>query len=337
MPRDLDFIVPHYDETPDIMEPLLDSIRLQRQVDQSRIGVIISYDGPDAVELPLDEWRERYPFAIEDVHPERGGVSHTRNAGLDASDAAYVIFADADDCLLDARGLHVVLREASAIHEDGPGFDFLLCDFIEETRMPDGTMTYVTHHGNTTFVHSQVARRQWLVDNEIRFCDSIRVHEDAYYIQLCLATVNPSRCRLCSFQWYLWCWRDESVCRHDPLYIQKTYTSMIDATSALIDQLIRRSMSEKAVDSVVSVVFDAYYTMNKGDWLNINNKEYRDGVERRFAEFFAKYHKMWDDADQQRKVAISQVVRQRSVLGGMLMEAMTVDQWLDYVQDKYTE
>jgi hypothetical protein len=46
---------------------------------------------------------------------------------------------------------------------------------------------------------------------------------------------------------------------------------------------------------------------------------------------------MWDDADQQRKVAISQVVRQRSVLGGMLMEAMTVDQWLDYVQDKYTE
>ena len=41
-------------------------------------------------------------------------------------------------------------------------------------------------------------------------------------------------------------WRDDSVCRHDPKYILKTYRNMLDSNDALITEFLRRGMLEKA-------------------------------------------------------------------------------------------
>jgi len=344
--RKLDICVPHWQETPEEMEPLLDSIKVQRAVDLSQVGVVIAYDGPDASELPLDEWRSRYPFAIEDVHPEKGGVSHTRNAALDASEAEFVMFADADDCLMDNRGLFIVFREMDADpnpqelavmgvseKDAGKGFDFLVCDFVEENKRPDtGKMDYLPHVNNMTFVHSQVARRQWLVDNGIRFNDALTVHEDSYFVCLCRELVKPYRGKYCAHPWFLWCWRDASVCRHDPDYILKTYNNMLDSNDALVDEFTRRMMPEKANSYCVMMVFDAYYCMNKPEWIEVNHKDYRDRVERRFAEYFRKHESKWDAVSPQERAVISNGVRQRSVGEGMLMEAITIDDWLKRIK-----
>ena len=45
----LDILVPHYKEKPDEMISLLDSIAIQQSVDFKNIGVIIAYDGPEAI------------------------------------------------------------------------------------------------------------------------------------------------------------------------------------------------------------------------------------------------------------------------------------------------
>lgn len=348
MARRLDMLVPHWRETPEMMEPLLDSIKVQRAVDLSQVGVIIAFDGPEATELPLDEWRSKYPFAIEDVHPPKGGVSATRNAALDASESEFVVFCDADDCLMDNRGLYLVFREMDA--EPNPqemmamgipkdkwekGFDYLISEFTEETVDADGNITYVPHPAgaNMTFVHSQTFRRQWLIDNEIRFNSRLRVHEDSYVICLARELVKPWRGKINTFSWYLWCWNKLSTCREDPkYYILKTFNNMIESNDALVDEFTRRMMPEKANAYTVMMCWDAYFTMCKREWRDQDNQEYRNATEKRFAEYFKKHEAKWKAVPETEKLMISQGVRQRSIMEGMLMEAQTIDQWLEHIK-----
>ena len=69
--------------------------------------------------------------------------------------------------------------------------------------------------------------------------------------------------KYCQTPFYLWKWRDESVCRHDPKYILKTYNNMLDSNDALVGEFLRRGMKDKAAFYVGMIIFDAYYMMNK--------------------------------------------------------------------------
>ena len=103
---------------------------------------------------------------------------------------------------------------------------------------------------------------------------------------------------------------------------------MLDSNDALIDELLRRDKKDKALFFCVSMIFDAYYTMNKPEWINQENKEYRDATEKRFASYFKKHKELWDSAPQPDKMAISNGIRGRSVMEGMGMEKITIDDWL---------
>lgn len=338
-------MVPHWQESAEETEPLLDSVMVQQGVDMSEVGVVIAYDGPDASELPLDEWRERYPFDIQDVHPPKGGVSATRNAALDAATAEYVMFCDCDDMFCDVCGLFIVFnemdakpnqQEVAAYHakDSKPGFDTLVSVFREESRLPDGKVTYINRDNDTTFVHGKVHNRQFLNDNKLRFDPALTVHEDSYFNILTRSVAKPWRAKYCVTPFYLWKWRDASVCRHDPDYILKTYTNMLDSNDALVDEFVRRMMPEMANQFATMMIFDTYYLLNKPEWIEKTHAEYRETVEKRFAQYFAKHKAKWDEMTPQDKAMISSGVRQRSIGEGMLMEAVTIDQWLEKIQEK---
>ena len=72
--------------------------------------------------------------------------------------------------------------------------------------------------------------------------------------------------------------------------------------------------------------------MNKPDWIEETNVEYRESTEKRFKEWFDKHHSLWDSLDSQVRVVISEQQRQRHVSEGMLMEALTLDQWLEKIK-----
>ena len=324
----LDILIPHWKEQYFEIEPLLDSIAIQQNVDFANVGVIIAYDGDEAIPLPVDEWAHKYPFAIRHVHAQKGGVSATRNAALDASTADYVMFCDADDMLCHACGLYIVFNEMQI------GFDTLTSTFIEETRHPETKQPlYVNHDMDSTFVHGKVHRRGYLVDKGIRFNPKLTIHEDSYFN--ILAQNCTESAKYCPHPWYLWKWRDSSVCRHDPLYILKTYNNMLDSNDALVDEFSRRGMQDKARFYACFMVLDAYYTMNKKDWLDINNAEYREAVEKRFGAYFAKHGDKWREASEQERMAISNGVRSRSVMEGMPMETITIDAWLKHVSSNF--
>ena len=318
----LQILVPHYKESAEVLKPLLDSIAIQQQVDFNEVGVIIAHDGEDAEPL---FFHDRYPFVIEHIHCPHQGVSATRNAALDASDADYVMFCDADDMFCHACGLFIIFQEMKV------GFDTLTSCFIEQTKMPNGEFTFVNHDMDSTFVHGKVHRRQYLIDQNIRFNPNLTIHEDSYFN--ILAQNLTQNAKYCPTPFYLWKWRDESVCRHDKDYILKTYNNMLDSNDALVDQFIERGHEDKAMFYIGFMLFDAYYTMNKKEWIDKTNKSYRDAVEQRFSRYYAKHKDRWNKLSEQEKMIISNGVRMRSVNEGMPMESITITEWLKHITE----
>lgn len=317
----LQILIPHYNETVENVKPLLDSVALQQSIDFAEIGVIICHDGKDIPALNL----MKYPFEVEQIWQEHRGVSAARNACLDHATADYVMFCDCDDMFINMCGLYIVFREMKQ------GFDSLISMFQEETRHPETKeVIYVNHEMDSTFVHGKIHRRQYLINNHIRWNEALTIHEDSYFNILCQ---NLSQnVKYCQVPFYLWKWRDASVCRHDPKYILKTYKNMLDSNDALIAEFLRRGMLDKATQYTVFMIFDAYYLMNKPEWIDQENKEYRDSTEKRFADYFRKHEDLWNGMPIPDKMQISNAVRGRSIMEGMLMEAVTVDEWLRHIK-----
>lgn len=321
----LQILIPQYKETDEIIKPLLDSIALQQNVDFEQIGVIICNDGTD-VHLS-DELINSYPFAVEyHLEPHRG-VSGTRNACLDYATADYVMFCDADDLFFNSCGLYIVFQEINS-----KGFDSLMSAFIEETRNPaDKSPLYITHDSDSTFVHGKIHRRKYLLDNNIRWNDSLTIHEDSYFN--CLCQRLSQNVLYCPTAFYLWKWRDESVCRHDPKYILKTYNNMLDSNTALVKQFIERKRLPDAQFYAVSMIYDAYFTMNKNEWIAQENQQYRMDVEKRFKWYYAEFETLFVSCPNDVRSQIIMGIKNRMFGEGLLMETQTFDQWIKHIKE----
>lgn len=325
----LQILVPHYKEDAEVIRPLLDSLAIQQNVDFNVFGVIICHDGEDIPDFCITEnsnlygglYLPQYPYEIKQVHIPHGGVSAARNGALDAATADYVMFCDADDMFYNACGLWIIFKEIAT------GFDSLTSIFIEETRDPETKeVVYINRETDSTFVHGKIHRRQYLIDQKIRWNPNLTIHEDSFFNILCQNLSTNVKYQMSPF--YLWKWRDESVCRHDPKYILKTYNNMIDSNDALIDEFLKRGLMDKAVFYTTFMIFDAYYTMNKPEWIHQENKKFRDDVEKRFSVYYAKRKDLWEATAVQDRMKISNAVRTRTVNEGMMMEAITIDAWL---------
>ena len=319
----LDILIPQYKETDLVLKPLLDSIAIQQNINFDDIGVIICNDGSDT--YLTESFLSSYPFKISYYKEPHRGVSGTRNKCFEYSTADYVMFCDADDMFYNICGLWMMFKEMEI------GFDSMVSAFIEESRNPQTKeVMYITHDMDSTFVHGKIHRRQYLLAQNIRWNENLTIHEDSYFNILCQNL--SENVKYCQTPFYLWKWRNESVCRHDPKYILKTYKNMLDSNDALISQFLSRGREDKAAFYSVFIIFDSYYNMNKPEWINQENKEYRNETEKRFSQYFKKYKSLWNNLAHNDKMYISNMVRTRNVQEGMYMEAITINDWLDYIE-----
>jgi glycosyltransferase involved in cell wall biosynthesis len=321
----LQILIPQYNETDEIVKPLLDSIALQQCIDFDEIGVIICNDGSD-IHLS-NELLTSYPYKIEYHLCEHNGVSATRNECLDRATAEYVMFCDADDMFYNMCGLWILFREM-----DMGTFDSLISVFVEETKdFTTGAHVYINRDMDQTFVHGKVHRLQYLRSKKIRWNPDLTIHEDSFFNIQCVSL--SQNVKYCQTPFYLWKWRDDSVCRHDPKYLLRTYRNMIDSNDALIQELRKKKAQDKAMYYIIFMIYDAYYTMNKPEWINQENQEYRQLTEQRFSEYYKKYKKDWESFPSAEKTQISQGIRGRSIMEGMQMENMTINEWLEEVEN----
>lgn len=321
----LQILVPHYKEREDEIKPLLDSIAIQIKVDFNDIGVIIVDDGPESERLKLD-FLYSYPFEVlYCIGMPHSGVSAARNYAMDKATADYVMFCDADDMFYKVTGLWTIMKEIDK------GFDSFLSLFYEEWKHPEtGEFYIVEHPADSVFVHGKVHRLQYLKDFNIRWNENLMIHEDSYFNTLAENLTDKVMYQKNGF--YLWRYRENSICRHDPKYMLKTYNNMLDSNDALIDEFLGRGLPDKANFYASLMVLEAYYNMNKPEWINQENQQYRDMTEKRFKEYFLKHEKEWIGLGDEEKMRLSERLRARNIKEGMLMEQIGLNEWLEHIK-----
>lgn len=329
--KKLQFLVPQYNEDDSIIKPLLDSIAIQQNIDFDEIGVTIVNDGSD-VRL-TDSFLKSYPFEITYLLKEHEGVSAARQYAFDHSKSEYVMFCDIDDMMFSPIGLFLIFKEIEEKH-----FDSMVSVFVEEGRIP-GTneVTYLDRGRmeqggiDSTFVHGKVHKRKYLVNQKIRWNKDLTIHEDSYFNILCQ---NLSQNVIyCPTAFYLWKWRDESVCRRDPKYILKTMPNMIASNTALIKEFLNRNFREKAQFFTTSMVYDCYQTMNKKEWIDQENQEYRHTTEICFKNYWSNFKYLFDETPEPIKNQIYAGMKNRFMMEGVFAEEITFKTWITSIEN----
>lgn len=323
----LDLIITHYKEPWQIGKPMFDMIAMQRNVDFKDVGVILVNDGEEGI-LPA-ECFTGYPFKVKQMSIPKGGVSRARNAGLDASTADWVMFCDFDDSFSSLFGLYLLF---CAIAEGK--YDTIWSNWTEEARREDGSMVLVAHERDFVFVHGKAHRRQYLVDNGIRFHDKLTIHEDAYFNMLAQVICKPERIGSIQTPFYLWKWNGDSVVRKDREtdFALKTYHHLIRQKIALTEEFLRRGMVDSAVICIIKTVVDAYYDCQQSVWRLPKHKGLVQNAENWFAAYLKRYANYYIKADVKQVAGIAKASRDNALKRGMFfMEAETLSDWLKHI------
>lgn len=318
----LQLLIPQYKETDEIVKPLLDSIALQQRVSPEDFSVIICNDGSDV--FLSDELIQSYSYKIEYHKDEHRGVSGTRNALMDYAEADYVMFCDADDMFFNMYGIRFIMDEIGRNQ-----FDMYTSAFFEELLTEDG-FTYVEHKEDRTFIHGKVFRLQFLKDGKIRFNEKLQFHEDSCFNAI--AENSASECRYCDTAFYMWKWRDDSVCRNDPLYNQKTTDILVDANDYAIEHFMRMENDVLVRSFVTTHLIAMYYELNKPNWSLPESEEYVQIAEKRLSEFYEKYKDVWDSVQYEDRVRISNDMRNKAIDEGMNLEKTSLVEWLAHLE-----
>lgn len=325
MKKKLSLVIPHYKEDSRYIKRMLDSIALQQQINFDDIEVIIVNDGDECV--LADELLNKYEFDVNYHINTKKGVSGARNYGLKQSKGKYVMFCDCDDMFISPFAIFIIFREI-----DNGGFDGLICNFLQETKMPDGNFNYIEMPMNRNFVHGKVMNKGFMDRNKIYFNEASNVHED--FCMLAIASAYTTNIKYCPMPLYGWMWAEGSVCRRDPLYLQKTTVNLLMNASYVLEHLLKNGRNDIARETAFSMIMDIYYSLNRKDWLDYANKEWRDLTEGTFKFFYETYKKYADELQEDKRNAIIAGQKQMHIQQGVLLEDITFKDWIKHIESE---
>lgn len=107
---------------------------------------------------------------------------------------------------------------------------------------------------------------------------------------------------------------------------------MLDSNTELVNELLRRKKKEDAQFYATSMIYDAYFTMNKDEWIDQENQEYRHNTELRFKEYYNQFKDLFESIDKQIKAQIIMGIKNRFYQEGLLMESVTFDDWIKHIK-----
>lgn len=314
----LQFLIPHYKETEDVIRPLLDSIKNQIGINFTDVGAIIVSDG-SLVEL-TEQFLNKYPFKIQHIKSEHVGVSEARNIALRNATADYVMFCDADDRFYNMLGLYFINKEITTKQ-----FDVYVSKFVSEKYNKEtGEIKYFNIDENdVTFVHGKVFRREHLVDNAIYWNAELRVHEDCYFNSL--AQILSQETRRSDKPFYLWCYNKNSVSRSDENFVINTYTEYLKSRFALVEELVKRGVLENAAWQLAATAYQAYYRCNT-DVVFYSDK-YGE-IRNYFLPLYHKYEYLLQYLPKEENARLIKDIHNEAVLLGLTMERVLFEDWI---------
>ena len=269
----LQFLVPQYKETEEVISFLLDSIECQVDINKNDIGVIICSDGGNYI---LDrKFLDKYSYDIDYVVCTHRGVSGARNSAFLLSDADYVMYCDSDDGFCNTFALKIIFQNIDISEKEGKPFDLMSTKFYSEKQAEGDTpwsLSICDH--NNVYIHSRVYRREFLVDNNLYFNEKIWANEDSFFnISTNFYSKNT---KVLNIPIYCWRGNPQSV-THDPKYIMKTLHQLIYSNDSVVETMLLLNKDKKDIaKTTFDVICKVYLDMNKPDWHKPENSEYKD-------------------------------------------------------------
>ncbi len=320
--KKLTVVVSHYKEPMTVYKPLFDTIQMQTAVDLTEVEVIVVQDGNEGG-VPLS-FLEQYTYETRLILMPKGGVSKARNKGLDEAKGEYVMFCDCDDKFYSLFGLWMMLRAM----QSKP--DVISSSFTEE-NISDGEYHLIRKDKDITFVHGKAYRREFLLEEGLRFKDELTIHEDGYFNALCNTVAKTKQ--YIDQPFYLWCWNPNSVVRRDRNnFLLRTYTNLLDAREAFLEQLMKRGYEDEYKSNAVKCWLDIYYDFNTSIFIGAD-VDLKKKAMLRIREFWKKHKTDFLKADGKMLQAISATCRTNAINKGMSMESVSMREFIAIVEN----
>ena len=277
----LDLIVTHYKEPWEVCRKQFLMLDLQRCVDWSKIHVTAINDGGHR--LPEDRLNE-LSFEVEQLDIPHGGVSAARNAGIEHATREWIMFCDCDDTfenIYALRDVQNVLRNPDTAKR----FDLLWShclqeDFVNGSRI----LANMKQEKIFVFCHGKLYRRQFLLDEGIRFDTQLTFNEDSCFNAVIIARTPHTRIGEINSHApvYAWIRRENSVTLGDNANDDGAYGQMKRNLTVTEENRLHRA-HDNYTGMVTRTAYDAYYILN-GKRVSTKGK-------RRIAEFFIPWMK----------------------------------------------
>lgn len=258
MPK-LDLIVTHYNEPWETGEKFYDMLCLQRGINHSDVRIIIVQDGPEGA-LPWEEHLAPYPYKFKIKTIPHGGVSRARNAGLEMSDAEWVMFCDFDDTFSTIHSMRKFFENMD------DGSDLVFSHVCGEEG--SGNAYCLEHYeDNDVFIHGKIFRREFLMQNELLFEPDVTFSEDTLFCKVVDMVLNKARKREIPEILFTHCWYEGSVCR-DFEHNFSNAIGIFRSRKALCREYYKHGCFKNFQGIIIKTVFDYYYAITSGGYPN---------------------------------------------------------------------
>ena len=326
MNKILSIIIPRYRESKKTVMQLLTSINNQNGIDFNEIEVIISQDGPQQNEViePLvfnEEIIDILNFPIQLFQLESNkGPGMVRQYAIDNSTGKYIMFCDADDIIHSVGVLDAFLTE---IKETGA--DMIMAPWMREEIDELGNRSYIIQQNDNTWLFGKVFKREFLVNNNIRFVDDISyAHEDSYFNSLVNGLVKSVKeIQMLS---YLWKYNQDSIThKNNRIYYFETADEWIKAVVKSFEELEKRGFSELHY-KVCQLMCYTYFITQLPYWNLPETALYREKIESTFKEKIEPFYHYFKETNIEFFTTI--YCEERAKIFNNEIEMETFVQWL---------
>lgn len=241
----LQILINHYNENEKIVKRFLDSLETQQDIKFE--AIILSDGGKYKI---TEEFLSNYSFPIQYCYALHTGICHTRNLLLDHSDAEYIMFCDIDDIFDKSDGLKNII---SVI--ENTGADIVGSPYRTEIKK-DNKLYYYQIKKDTLHVHGKVFKRQYLINNNIRFPDEMQFGGDVNFLWLAYGLSN--KIVWMNYDFYIWKYNEKSITRNQSYFHVKTYPQTLKAYMLLLKELKKRNkidLIKNLVATFVSMIY----------------------------------------------------------------------------------
>lgn len=286
----LSIVIPQYKEGDKVVKRLLSSIDYQLNVDWNEVEVLVVNDGSDVkISKSVFENLDNIKHCEYIELPKNVGPGLCRQASLDKAQGEYVTFCDADDMYQNYGTLSLYLEEIRQRHPDilqTKWIEEVEQNIVNESGETSTALAYITHDFEATWMHGKCFRKQYLTDNNIRFSDKLRYHEDSYILSCAFElTDKVVRDPVVS---YVWTFDENSITRrNNGAYSYESMPEFIRAIRYSIDWLSDKT-PQKIPSKVVQLILYIYYMLQTNkQW----EQKYIDPIEEEIYITLTKYEK----------------------------------------------